>query len=134
MYMSKTTIDNTTKVLLGAGFGFFFFLLTSHPQSKLKKSIPEKKYKKISILPNIQYQHKNYIYHFHHWLVLSICYIPLMKSKKIRQSHILHGLFLGSILQGLLYKDRFHFKYSHATPIIKKSMELSPATFVSTVN
>ena len=104
-------LKNGGKVLLGAGLGYSLFWLTSHPTSRVKKKLPERSYKKLSILPNITYSHKDNTYHMHHWAILSLFYLSLIASKRLRKSKLLHGLFWGSIAQGLFYKDRFQFKY-----------------------
>lgn len=109
--MRQKYFVDTGKLLAGASIGFSLFWLTSHPKSRLKKKVPAREYKKFCLLPNVRYIGEDVIYHFHHWLLLSVIYLPLLKSKKLRQSKILHGLFLGSIIQGLLYKDRFQFRY-----------------------
>lgn len=109
--MNQANSVKMFKVLSGGLIGFSLFWLTSHPKSKLKSKISEKRYKNLAILPNVRYHKKDKVYHFHHWLVLSIFYLPLLMSRKFRKSHTFHGLFLGSILQGLLYKDSFRFSY-----------------------
>lgn len=109
--MHRKILSNTSKILAGASLGFSLFWLTSHPKSKIKSKLPAKQYKNVSLLPNIKYNHKDHTYHFHHWLILTFFYIPLLKSRKLRRSKLFHGLLLGSIFQGLLYKDRFKFKY-----------------------
>lgn len=109
--MRQNKFVDTGKLLAGVSIGFSLFWLTSHPQSRFKKKLPERKYKKISLLPNICYSSEEITYHFHHWLLLSAVYLPLLKSKKVRKLKMLHGLFLGAIIQGLLYKDRFQFRY-----------------------
>lgn len=109
--MRQKHFVDTGKLLVGASIGFSLFWLTSHPKSRFKKKLPERKYKKFSFLPNICYIGEEITYHFHHWFLLSAFYFPLLRSKKVRKSKILHGLFLGAIMQGLLYKDRFQFRY-----------------------
>lgn len=109
--MKQISSEDVIKVVSAGMVGFSLFWLTSHPKSKLKRNLPEKRYKNFSFLPNVKYHRKDTSYHFHHWLLLSICYVPLLKSKRFRKSRLFHGLFLGGILQGMLYKDRFQFTY-----------------------
>jgi len=100
------------KLILGGLFGFYLFWLASHPRSRVHRKIPEVRLKNVSLLPSIRYHKKDRIYHFHHWFLISIFYLPLVYTKKLRRSHVFHGLLLGSILQGLSYKERFKFVYS----------------------
>lgn len=109
--MSTKTFVSTATLLSAASLGFSFFWLTSHPTSRLKGKIPSKKYKNFSLLPNVQYHRNDTTYHFHHWAILLMVYFPLLTSRKLRKSHAFHGLFLGSIVQGLLYKDRLQFRF-----------------------
>jgi len=110
--MSKY-VSSSTKIAIGAGIGFGIFWLTSHPRSKLHCKLPRKKYKNIQLIPQIQFTRKDKVYHFHHWVIFSSLYLKyFLKSRKFR-SKILHGIMLGSILQGLTYKDRFKFRYAN---------------------
>lgn len=111
--MQKKTLIVSGKVLAGIGIGFSFFLLTSHPKSNVHKKLPTKNYKNFSLVPHITYQKNGITYHFHHWAIITLCYIPFAYTRKFRKQYILHGIFLGSILQGLLYKDRFIFHYKN---------------------
>lgn len=101
-------LRETAKLALGGGVGFLLFWLTSHPRSRVHKRLPAKKIKNVHVLPRIQIQHKNREYHLHHWLNLSSLYLLLLlKRRRVLRSKVVHGFFLGSILQGLTYKDRF---------------------------
>ena len=109
---------STAKILAGGLLGFALWTLFSHPRSAVNKKWPEKRIKRLQILPNIKY-HSNYkTYHLHHWIDFAALYIPVLAIRKgILRSKFLHGFFLGSIIQGLVYKDRFH--------IVKKLEELA---------
>lgn len=109
--MKHATYEDVIKIVSAGALGFSLFWLTSHPKSRLKRKLPEKTYKNFSLLPNVRYHRKDTSYHLHHWFILSICYVPLLKFKRLRKSRLFHGLFLGSILQGMLYKDRFQLRY-----------------------
>ncbi|OGH10357.1 MAG: hypothetical protein A2857_05605 [Candidatus Levybacteria bacterium RIFCSPHIGHO2_01_FULL_36_15] len=101
------------KIFLGGLLGFAFWTLTSHPRSKVNQRLPEKKYKNLHISSQegayLKVHKGNKTFHLHHWLILSGLYLPIIAIRKnILKSKILHGFFLGSIIQGLVYKDRFH--------------------------
>lgn len=98
------------KISLGGASGFLLFLLTSHPKSPVHKKLPQKDVKNIAILPSIKLRKKGKTYHLHHWLLLTLLYISLLFLRRKRYK-LLHGFLLGSILQGLTYKDRFRMVY-----------------------
>lgn len=101
---------STAKILAGGLLGFALWTLFSHPKSAVNKRLPEKRIKRLQVLPNIQYHSKNKIYHIHHWNYFTALYIPVLAIRKgILRSKFLHGFFLGSIIQGLIYNDRFYF-------------------------
>lgn len=103
-------VSYTTKVIIGGLAGFMVFTALSHPKSWVHKKLPQKRVRNVHVLPHIRIHRKDKTYHFHHWLVASALYLPLLAlRKRIARSHIFHGFILGSILQGLIYKDRFRF-------------------------
>ncbi|GDX61776.1 hypothetical protein LBMAG33_0860 [Candidatus Levyibacteriota bacterium] len=115
----KQSIKASGKLFLGGLAGFLFFTLTSHPKSIVHKKLPNKQVKRISVFPHIKVHSKDRHLHLHHWFNFSILYAFLLAIKSIRKKNpFLHGLFLGSIVQGLSYKDRF--KFFHSTSENKK--------------
>lgn len=100
--------DNA-KIAAGGALGYFLFWLASHPtHSPLRKRIPQKQYKGVSILPEIKIARKNKEFHFHHWLNISTLYLLIfLKKKRLPHSKFINGLMVGGIIQGLSYKDRF---------------------------
>ncbi|MGH7245557.1 MAG: hypothetical protein ACREGI_01335 [Candidatus Levyibacteriota bacterium] len=109
--MRKRHFLSLSKIAIGTGIGFGLFWLTSHPKSKLHRKLPVKKIKQLHIMPNIKIEGKEKTYHFHHWMLLIILYLPFMMKKRFRKSKMLNGIVLGGVLQGLRYKDRFQFSY-----------------------
>ena len=109
--MSKNAVRNSVLVAAGASVAFSIFWLTSHPKSKVHKTLPKKKYKNFHILPNVKIVTDEKTYHLHHWATMSVLYWTLFLKKKKFRSKFLHGIMLGSIVQGLTYKDRFSFSY-----------------------
>lgn len=105
-------LKQSRNLLLGGVFGYTLFWLTSHPtRSPLKRRFPQGKIKNVSYFPNIKISRKEREYWLHHWINLSIIYILLLaKKNRLRKSSLTHGFFLGSIIQGLLYPDRFHIR------------------------
>lgn len=117
MEKKQSLTSRLSKLAFGAGLGFTLFLITSHPKSKVNKKLPSKKIKNFHLLPYMKYVSEKNEYHFHHWMNISLLYaLTSLLDKKAARSHYVRGFFLGSILQGLLYKDRFHFKYPSQPP------------------
>ena len=106
----KIKIKNIVKLFAGLIAGFSFFTVSSNQKSPVYKKLPEKKLKNISYFPNIKIQKENKHYHIHHWMIFSALYAPFILIRRLR-SKFLHGLIIGSIVQGLTYKDRFRVKY-----------------------
>lgn len=99
------------KIGLGIGSGFGLFWLTSHPTSPINKKIPVVKLRNVSFAPHIKVVHKERHFHLHHWANIASLYIVLLSVKGKSMHKSLHGFFIGSILQGLFYSDRFTFVY-----------------------
>lgn len=97
------------EVAIGGLLGFSFFWLTSHQKSPVNKRLPAKKYKNFHYSPNIKIERKDRHFHMHHWTIFGISYLPLILMRRRIRSKLLHGFFIGSIIQGLTYKDRFKF-------------------------
>jgi len=106
----KIKIKNIVKLFVGLIAGFSFFTVSSHQKSPVYKKLPERKLKNVSYFSNIKIQKDSGHYHIHHWMIFSALYAPFILIKRLR-SKFLHGLIIGSIIQGLTYKDRFRIKY-----------------------
>ena len=107
-----------TEVALGGLLGFSFFWLTSHHKSPVSRRLPSRRIKNVHIwssehslhnTPEIRIARKDKHYHVHHWAIFGVSYLPLLLMRRKIRSKLLHGFFIGSILQGLTYKDRFNF-------------------------
>ena len=103
-------IEDLAKILAGLIAGFSFFTASSHQESPVYKKLPERKLRNVSYFPNIRIQKDSGHYHIHHWMIFSALYAPFILVRRLR-SKFLHGLIIGSIAQGLTYKDRFRVKY-----------------------
>lgn len=110
--LKKEHAKDAGKLLAGIISGFSFFLLTSHPEKSPVRKLPEKRIKNVSYFPNVKAHGKTEYYHFHHWMIFSFLYPLVFVKKKLRQSKFLHGLMIGSIVQGLTYKDRFQIRHN----------------------
>lgn len=123
---SKT--KKTLKMLLGATTAFSILTLTSHPRSRVHKKIPKVKVKNVSLLPSFKIARKEKIYHIHHWLYLSSLYVVLRRKKLLGKKTFLHGLLLGSIIQGLAYKDRFKVVHRTQSKMLQEDYPTLPKT------
>ncbi len=74
---------------------FWKFFAGKYPGDKLEKSFRFKVY--------------NYIIHIHHW-IWSFVLLLILFALNINSS-VAFGLLIGSIIQGLTYKDRFIMIY-----------------------
>jgi hypothetical protein len=99
------------KTLIGGLLGFALFWLSSHPESPVKKRLPERNIKNVDYIPNVKIRGRESHYHVHHWMILSSIYaVTTLLKRRVLKSSILHGFLLGGIIQGLTYKDRFRVK------------------------
>ena len=113
--VKKSYSSEKTKTAIGTLLGFSFFWMTSHPKSPINKKLPEKSIKNVSYSPNIHIVKEDKTYRLHHWTIFSFFYLPLIFTNKgFLKSKMMRGFMLGSIIQGLTYKDRFD--------LVKKSL------------
>ncbi len=111
-HVKNLASKKVAKLAAGTLIGLSFFTIISHPKSPIYKNLPQKAIKKLSFLPNIRIIADQKIYHFHHWMIFSVFYIAILTIKpSLFNSKIAHGFILGSITQGLFYKDRFQVVY-----------------------
>jgi len=93
----------------GLIFGFGLSKFLTDPKSTLSKKIPKLNLLFIEILPRLKIKLKNSVLHIHHWIFLSFALAFLLYiTASFTQLLIIKGLFLGGILQGFTFKDRFH--------------------------
>lgn len=119
----NTDFTSVLKLFLGAAVGFSAAWLISHPKSRVKRNLPQKNVKGFQVFPNIRLVKENKIYRFHHWMVLASLYFPLLwKKGNFLKYKLLHGMVIGSILQGLSFKDRFNIIYSQTQKAIQEKM------------
>lgn len=76
--------------------------------SPLHKKIPSKALRNVSLIPHLKIQRKDKEIHMHHWVNFALAYgFIAIKKRHLLKRHAFHGFIIGSILQGLTYKDRF---------------------------
>jgi hypothetical protein len=100
--------------IAGLFLGFVIFLNLSNP-NKFKTKIPEIKFGRLDLLPEVKVKVLGYKFHIHHWIYLLIFYIffTIESDNFFTTSNLLKGLFVGGIAQGLTYHDRFKFITIH---------------------
>lgn len=107
--IKKSYSSERARTAVGTLLGFSFFWMTSHPKSPVNKKLPQKSIKNVSYSPNIHIKKEDKAYRLHHWTIFSFFYLPLIFIRKgFLKSKIMRGFILGSIIQGLTYKDRFN--------------------------
>lgn len=100
------------ETLFGGVLGFSLFTLTSHPKSPLNRKLPQRKFKRVHITPEIKFELRNRFIHLHHWVIFTSVYVVAATSEKVfLHSDMVQGFMLGSIVQGLTYEDRFMLVY-----------------------
>ena len=84
-------------LLIGLVIGFLFWKLVSgkHEGDEIGRSI--------------RFTLKNYYIHIHHWIWCSVILILLLAINY--HNPLIIGILIGSIIQGLMYKDRFVVVY-----------------------
>lgn len=111
MKQSMQQLYSARNFFAGAGMGFVFFLLTSHPNSQLHKRIPKKSIKSLRYSPHIVVTKNKTDYHFHHWGIMTTLYAMMLILKRMRPGWtFIEGILIGSIVQGLVFPDRFRFR------------------------
>lgn len=109
-YLKKESFREGVKIFTGAAVGFSFFWLTSNPRSAVHKRLPLKKVRNFHYLPHIKIVRRDTTYRLHHWSTMTgIYFISLLTRKGLVRSKVFHGFMVGSIVQGLLFTDRFSF-------------------------
>lgn len=107
--IKSVNISEVSRIAFGGAVGFVFFWVTSHSKSPVNKRLPAKRYRSLHYLPNIKVERNEKHYHIHHWVIFIISYMPVFILRKKIKSKVLHGFFIGTIVQGLTYDDRFTF-------------------------
>ncbi len=97
--------------LLSFFSGYTVAKYVSHPEKK-KSRLPNIRIKNIEILPNLRIHYRQTTLHIHHWFFISILAVAgYFFYENVLQFVFVKGATLGTIIQGLRYKDRFNFRY-----------------------
>lgn len=94
--------------------GYLTFRATTHPSSRFRKKMPNIVIKKrVHIFPSLRVYMFGRVFHFHHWVNLSILLgVSLFVSGGVLGYMVTKGILLGGILQGLrLPKDHRKIVY-----------------------
>ncbi len=93
--------------------GILISWVLSHPSSPAKKRLPSKSARNVHYFPNLKIHRETHYYHIHHWMYFGALFLLIVSiRKRFRGDRIIEGFFLGLILQGLTYKDRFKVKFT----------------------
>ncbi|MEK7617331.1 MAG: hypothetical protein AAB414_04725 [Patescibacteria group bacterium] len=85
-----------------AALGYLTFRATTHPDAKIRKSLPNIGLKRVQIFPIIRINIFGKTIHFHHWINFSfLLALSGFTSIAILDHHFTRGLLLGGIIQGL---------------------------------
>jgi hypothetical protein len=102
------------ELILGSIVSFSFLHYATHPKSGIHKKIPMKRMFNFQFSPHINFSLKRHVIHFHHWAIFSPLFVIAQQSDKgILSTLVVKGIFLGAIIQGLMYRDRFKFVFKH---------------------
>lgn len=82
--------------------GYFTLRATTHPNSKIRRKLPNIKTKRFQVFPVIRVNLFGRVFHLHHWLSFSMIlalanFMPL----GFLESTFSKGVLLGGIIQGL---------------------------------
>lgn len=101
------------QVVSGSFIGYLFWTLISHPKSPIPKICPKVKLgKRMQILPQLKISYKEQkALICHHWL----CAVPILILLLIFSDGLIFfkGFLVGTVGQGLRYKDRFRLREVH---------------------
>lgn len=102
-------------ILPATVLGYLTFQVTTHPDSRFRRKLPNIKTKRIQIFPVIRINLFGRVIHFHHWVNFSILLIlsffisvgilDFVVTKGILLGGIIHGLTLPKEHRKIFYKD-----------------------------
>ena len=96
--------------------GYFLSSYMSHPARKNSK-LPRIKIKNIEILPNFKVHFRKKTIWLHHWMLFSVIVAGLLFVYEGAHNLVfLKGAFLGCVIEGLRYPDRFRISYPRLLP------------------
>ena len=82
--------------------GYLTFRATTHPNSRIRKRLPNLKMKRVQVFPVLRIHLFGRVIHLHHWFSFSILLIfSFFASIAVLDLMFTKGLLLGGIIQGL---------------------------------
>ena len=89
-------------IVPATALGYLTLRATTHPNSRLRKKLPNIKTKRFQVFPVIRVQLFGRVFHLHHWFSFSLIlimtnFLPL----GFLESTFSKGVLLGGIIQGL---------------------------------
>lgn len=82
--------------------GYLTFRATTHPNSKIRRKMPNIKVKRLQVFPVIRINMFGRWVHFHHWMNFSfLLALSGFVSIGILDHTLTRGMLLGGIIQGL---------------------------------
>lgn len=95
--------------------GYLTFRATTHPNSRIRRKLPNIKVKRLQLFPVIRVNIFGRWVHFHHWFNFSVLLaISSMAPMGFLDGAFARGILLGGIIQGLtLPKGHRRLIYKH---------------------
>lgn len=89
-------------IIPATALGFLTLKATTHPQSRIRKKLPNIKTRRVQVFPVIRFYFFGRVIHLHHWINFSILLVlSIFITGNILDYVVTKGLLLGGIIQGL---------------------------------
>src|SRR3989344_6063572 len=89
-------------IIPATALGFLTLKATTHPQSRIRRKLPNIKTRRVQVFPVIRFYFFGRVIHLHHWINFSILLIlSIFITGSILDYVVTKGLLLGGIIQGL---------------------------------
>ena len=105
-------------IVPATALGYLTFRAATHPNSKIRRKLPNIKVKRIQVFPVIRVRMFGRWFHFHHWMNFSLLLaLSGVMSIGILDHAFTRGMLLGGIIQGLTI-PRSYRKFIYRDPQI----------------
>lgn len=100
-------------IVLATALGYLTFRAVTHPTARIRKKLPNVRVKRVQVFPVIRIYLFGRVFHFHHWVNLSILLaLSTFHPVGVLDFMFAKGILLGGIIQGLrLPKEHRKFMY-----------------------
>ena len=89
-------------LLPATALGYWTFRLTTHPNARIRKKMPNLKLKRLQLFPVISFHIFGKNIHFHHWMNLSLLLaVSGLTQSAILDHNVVRALMVGGVIQGL---------------------------------